>query len=309
MDEQEKKKLIEDWYAAFDLPDKDLKVFTDAEHEEKVRLRLLNRIISQIPETKTESTLFFQKGNWMRIAAVLAFFFCSIPLYQYMRDRSQQSAENAVQWSMSKTQVGKMLKVILADGSEIMLNSGSRIRYPRQFTGAKREIDLDGEAFFKVKHNAKQPFLVNTGTVTTMVLGTSFNIRAYSGMERIAITVATGKVGVMASGKTLALLLPNQQISVHKANGRFELTEVPSQTASQWRQGLIRLDGASFSELALVIKNTWGLTLETKSDRLAAANFKTTFYTHNQITEVMKAISKITDAQYRIRDHIITLYE
>lgn len=310
MDEQEKKKLIDHWYAAFDFAENDPDVFADAEHEEKVRQRLLDKIMAQIPDTKPDAYPFLlHRQGWMKIAAILAFFLCSIPVYQYLKDHNRIQTEKASPWGTSKAATGKMLKIILADGSEIMLNSGSEIRYPQHFAGDKRQVYLTGEAFFKVKHNPEQPFLVNTGKVTTTVLGTSFNIRAYSGMERIAVTVATGKVGVTASGKTLALLLPNQQISVHKANGRFELTEVQAQTAGSWRAGVIRLDGASFLELALMIKNTWGLRLETKSERLAAANFKTTFYTHNQITEVMKAISKMTDAKYRIRDQIITLYE
>ena len=311
MDEQEKKRTLDHWYAAFDDVENDPNIFADAEYEEKVRLRLLNRIISRIPDHSTHTYPFFRKpGNWMKMAAILAFFICSIPMYQYLQHRSTpQKTEQVMLWSRSKADVGKMLQVTLADGSEIMLNSGSEIRYPRQFNGAKRQVYLDGEAFFKVKHNETKPFLVSTGKLTTTVLGTSFNIRAYAGLSQIVVSVATGKVGITTAGKKLAFLYPNQQINFQKNNGQFELTEVNAQSASCWRDGAVRLDGASFSELSLVIKNTWGLTLETKSARLAAANFKTTFYTHNQITEVMKTISKMTGAKYRIRDHIITLYE
>lgn len=308
MDEQEKKKILDHWYAAFDHAEEDLKVFTDAEHEEKVRLRLLDRINAQIPSTNIRVFPLFQHyASWMKIAAILTFLICSFSIYQHLNSAHQ--TETKVQWSRSKAKPGKMLKVILSDGSEITLNSGSEIRYPVQFNGLKRQIYLDGEAFFKVKHNETKPFVVSTGQLTTTVLGTSFNIRAYAKLNQIAVSVATGKVGVTTVGKTLAFLYPNQQINFQRNSGAFELTEVNTQSVSSWRDGVIKLDGAPFSELALVIKNNWGLTLETKSARLAAANFKTTFYTNNQITEVMKAISKMTDAKYRIRDHIITLYE
>lgn len=310
MDEQEKKKLMDHWYSAFDHSDQDLPVFTDTEHEEKVRLRLLNRIISQIPDTRPQAHQFsLPSSGWMKIAAILTFFLCSIPLYQYMKSRNMNQSGNVVAWSSSKASAGKMLKVMLPDGSEVLLNSGSELKYPRHFSAAKREIHLNGEAFFKVTHNPDKPFVVTTGKINTTVLGTSFNIRAYAGLDRIAVNVATGKVGIAASGKTLALLYPDQQLSFHIASGSFEVTEVQSEMASSWQDGTVRLDGATFRELALVIKNTWGLTLETKSARLAAANYKTTFQTNNQITEVMKAISKMTDARYRIRDQIITLYE
>lgn len=310
MDEQEKKRLIDHWYEAFDHSQQELKIFTGAEHEEKVRLRLLNRIISGIPQSTSARGIFFlQRTNWMKIAAVLAFFLCSIPLYLYLANRKAHRIEENTTWTVSRAPTGKMLKVILADGSEIVLNSGSQLKYPRHFTGKKRETVLDGEAFFKVFHDPEKPFVVTTGKLKTTVLGTSFNIRAYSGMDRIVVNVATGKVGISSLGRTLAFLHPDQQITFQGSGGAFNVTESSARQAHSWQDGTVRLDGATFSELALVFKNTWGLTLQTKSDRLAAASYKTTFQTNNKITQVMKAISKMTDAKYRIRDHIITLYE
>lgn len=310
MNKQEKQKLIDHWYAAFDLQDQELKVFTDEAHEEKVRLRLLNKIISKIPEsTAGRGPLFYRFSNWIKIAAILAFCLVSVSLFQYLTHDPAAKTKNELTWNISKAATGKLLKVTLADGSEVMLNSGSQLRYPRHFTGKTREIYLDGEAFFNVAHNPDQPFTVTTGTLKTTVLGTSFNIRGYSAMDHVVVNVATGKVGISAKGKTLARLLPNQQITFKADNGTFEIGEVNAQQAKSWQDGTVRLDGVSFRELALVIKNTWGLTLETNSERLVAASYKTTFQTSNQITAVMKTISKMTDAKYRIRDHIITLYD
>lgn len=328
MDEREKNKLLQEsgkgsltpeerekldnWYGAFDVSGKDIEVFHNSEHEEKIRTRLLDRIIAQIPEPKQQpylKTLFLKPGNWMKAAAVVAFFIISIPVYNYIKKTNEQQVADAAVLNISRAQTGKMLNVVLEDGSEIWLNSGSTLKHPKHFSAKKREIYLEGEAFFKVAHDQAKPFIVNTGKLKTTVLGTSFNIRAYSGLDRITVNVATGKVGITASGKTLCLLNPNQQISFHTGNGNFEVTEVSAKLAASWQDGKIRLDGASFRELSLVVKNTWGLTLETRSNRLAAANFKTTFNTNNKIEEVMKTISKITDAKYRIRDNIITLYE
>jgi transmembrane sensor len=328
MDEREKNKLLQEagkrsltpaerdkldnWYAAFDVSGKDLEVFHDSEHEEKVRTRLLDRIVAQIPESKQQpilKTFFLNSGNWMKVAAVFAFFMISIPVYNYIKKTSERNIADAAVLNISNAQTGKMLKVILEDGSEIWLNSGSELKYPRHFSAKNREIYLEGEAFFKIAHDQAKPFIVNSGRLKTTVLGTSFNIRAYSGLDRITVNVATGKVGITASGKTLCLLDPNQQICFHTRSGAFEVTQASAKLAASWQDGKITLDGASFKELSLVVKNTWGLTLETKSDRLAAANFKTTFNTNNKIEDVMKTISKMTDAKYRIRDNIITLYE
>lgn len=309
---QEEREKLDNWYAAFDVSGKDLKVFHDSEHEEKVRVRLLDRIIAQIPEPKQQpilKTFFLKPGNWMKVAAAFAFFIISIPVYNFIKKTNEQKIADEAILNISKAQTGKMLKVVLEDGSEIWLNSGSVLKYPKNFSEKNREIYLEGEAFFKIAHDKTKPFIVNTGKLKTTVLGTSFNIRAYPSIDRIIVSVATGKVGIAASGKTLSLLNPDQQISFHTGSGEFEVTNASARLATSWQDGKVRLDGASFRELSLVVKNTWGLTLETRSDRLTAANFKTTFNTNNKIEDVMKTISKMTDAKYRIRDNIITLYE
>lgn len=307
-DEQEK---LDNWYADFDVISKDLRVFHDDEHEEKIRMRLLDRIIAQIPKARKHSFLkgpFFKPSNWMKVAAVLVLFI-SFPLYNYVTKAIEVKTTDVPTLQISKAHTGKMLKLILEDGSEILLNSGSVIKYPKHFDKNKREVYLEGEAFFKVTHNAAKPFIVNTGKIKTTVLGTSFNIRAYPEIDQIKVTVATGKVGVAATGKTLSLLYPNQQINYHTQTESYEITKTDAKLATSWQVGEVRLDGVSFQELSLIIQNTWGLILETKSNRLETANYKTTFNTNNKIEDVMRVISKITDARYLIRDNIITLYE
>lgn len=305
-EEQEK---LDNWYAAFDVSAKDLNVFSDNEHEEKVRIRLLNKIITRIPESRHPPIFFMKPGNWMKVAVVLALFTVSFPLYNYIRKTNAPQMPDAVTWYTSEASTGKILKIRLEDGSEIWLNSGSHIKYPGHFNKKNREVSLVGEAFFNIAQDPARPFIVNTDQLKTTVLGTSFNIRAYSGLDQIMINVATGKIGITASGKTLGMLNADQQISFHKGTSAFNITTVNSALASSWQQGNIRLDGASFKELSLVVKNTWGITLETNSNRITAASFKITFNINNKPEEVMKAISKMTDANYHIHNNIITLYE
>ncbi|TCK80859.1 FecR family protein [Albibacterium bauzanense] len=307
-DEQEK---LNNWYADFDTTSKDLKVFHDDKHEEKVRIRLLNRIIAQIPTSRKYSFIekpFFKPSNWMKVAAVLILF-VSFPLYNYVKKANELRIVDAATLQISKAQIGKRVKLTLEDGSEILLNSGSVIKYPKHFDNNKREVYLEGEAFFKVTHNATKPFIINTGKLKTIVLGTSFNIRAYPEIDQIKVTVSTGKVSITATGKTLSLLYPNQQINYHSRTESYEVTNADAKLATSWQIGEVRLDGVSFQELSLIIKNTWGLILETQSNRLKTANYKTTFNTNNKIEDVMRVISKITDAKYLIRNNIITLYE
>lgn len=326
MDEQEKNKLLQEsakrsltadeqdkldrWYISFDVSEKQLKIFQSSEHEEKVRVRLLNKIFSHIPKKKQSSKIreFLNKpSNWMKVAAVFAFFIISFPLFYYIKTNYYLGALERPILSIGKANVGKILKVNLSDGSEIWLNSGSIIKYPTQFTRDKREVYLEGEAFFKIKPDKKKPFIVNTGKIKTTVLGTSFNIRAYPEIDQIKVTVATGKVAIATKDKLLSLLYPNQQINYHTLSEDYEISKTDINHTISWQEGEVRLDGVSFRELSLMIKNTWGYNLETKNTQLQSANYKTTFNKNNTIKDVMRVISKITNARYQIENNIITL--
>lgn len=80
--------------------------------------------------------------------------------------------------------------VILPDGSRVRLNGGTRIVYLTLF-GDQRRVEVDGEAYFEVEHDARRPFVVVTGEVSSTVLGTTFNVHAYSEDEDYQITLAT----------------------------------------------------------------------------------------------------------------------
>lgn len=327
----EQQQALDDWYSEFDQSQKELIIFKNQQHEERIYARLLARIyarLPQSPENEKPAALSFKpiapplistalplkkeiklhQQYWFRIAAVLALLTICIPLYKYITKSSIFNSQQTAKLLSSKTEIGEMMEVTLADGSVITLNSSTKLSYPRNFNLNKREVYLEGEAFFKVTHNPKKPFIVHSGTLNTQVLGTSFNIKAYKGMDEIRINVATGKVGVSNSSKTLGLLLPNQQISYHQKSSTYQIDEKNVALANAWTQGKIILDGASFSELSIVIKNTYGYTLETHNPQIKLISFKSTFNSYDKIESVMRAISRIPDAKFRIKDKKITMY-
>ncbi len=95
--------------------------------------------------------------------------------------------------------IGESKNVTLPDGSSIILNEGSRLRYPEKFDGNQRKVMLNGEAFFDISHNPEKPFHINTEHTTVTVLGTSFNVRAYNDESQTEVLVKTGKVRLSPS--------------------------------------------------------------------------------------------------------------
>ncbi|WP_163024732.1 FecR family protein, partial [Pseudomonas viridiflava] len=99
-------------------------------------------------------------------------------------------------------------KVNMPDGSTVILNNNSSISYPKVF-GVKRAVTLTGVGYFDIRHDLKKSFTVHTGNLSTVVLGTAFNIKAYDRDHEISVTVTRGKVSVLDSNAALAILTPN----------------------------------------------------------------------------------------------------
>nr|WP_246485157.1 FecR family protein [Chitinophaga qingshengii] len=201
-----------------------------------------------------------------------------------------------------------MLKVTLADGSEVWLNAGSTLRYPAGFKGRYRDVYLQGEAFFNVTTQPERPFVVHTDTIRTVVLGTSFNIRAYPELGNIRINVATGKVGVVMGGNTLATLLPDQQLTYNKPDHTYHTETKDAAAANAWRQGTISLDGVSFDELASVLEHNFNYRLQSKRTDVRKVRFSMNIMTNNKIDDVMRIICSVTQTHYRIQGDIISIY-
>jgi ferric-dicitrate binding protein FerR (iron transport regulator) len=127
------------------------------------------------------------------------------------------------------------------------MNAESKLEFPETFNGNTREVALHGEAYFEVAKDAKHPFIVKTDYFNTKVLGTSFNIRAYS--ERDAnVVLVEGSVKVGMSGKeTEHTLKPGQQFSI--LNSQFSIKDVDTYPYTQWRDGFFYFDDTAMIEI------------------------------------------------------------
>ncbi len=121
---------------------------------------------------------------------------------------------------------GETFKVVLSEGTEVFLNSDSRLAYPTIFKGKERVVSLEGEAYFKVTKDAKKhPFIVKSGNLQVRVLGTEFNVRSYSPTD-VRVTLITGKVAVSDTcGVHSVEMMPGQSAQL-SSNGTFAVKEV-----------------------------------------------------------------------------------
>lgn len=142
------------------------------------------------------------------------------------------------------TAKGEIYSLLLSDGTRLWLNSGSSIRYPVVFSGTERTVEITGEVYFEVAKNEKQPFAVTARGQTVKVLGTHFNINAYSDEATIRTTLLEGSVAVTPPGSTKPVLLkPGQQAAVTQAAVDV-IANADTEAAVAWKNGYFQFNEA-----------------------------------------------------------------
>lgn len=198
----------------------------------------------------------------------------------------------------------------LSDGSKVWLSPNSTLKYPDKFSGNSRMVALEGEAFFEVAHDASHPFIIQSGQVSTRVLGTSFNISAYQQNPDISVTLVTGKVAVALQKNnrlTEEILVPNQQATINKAAGKISKANFPN--ASDYlnrRSGHFDYKGTPLPEVVKDLELQYQIKIQLTpalSNSLFYGNLdmtKSNTQTLNKLCTVMEANWKKDGGQYVI---------
>ncbi|HMI02480.1 MAG TPA: FecR domain-containing protein [Pedobacter sp.] len=158
---------------------------------------------------------------------------------------------------------GERKQITLPDGSVIILNSASRIRYPAQFAGDTREIHLNGQAFFEVAHDRQHPFIIHTEKLKVQVLGTSFDVKAYHEDEHIEVVVATGKVGVTSGDKKnvkVLMLTPGQLLDYDKSTGNFSRKQLRIADIAGWQENILTFNYETLENISHALERVYGVT-------------------------------------------------
>ena len=189
---------------------------------------------------------------------------------------------------------GKRQQYQLPDGTQAWLNSGSTLTYPRFFLGHSREVVLSGEAFFKVRHDAEHPFIIHAGGLSTRVLGTSFNVKAYGQFSQTVVTVVSGRVQVSLNDHVLSTLTANQEICVDQHSGTFDLKKQADSTSRlSWRTGSLVFDNMPLNEVLITLSNHYNVSFNTGEINLNGQYLTAEFKPDASLWQVLDVIMKI----------------
>ena len=225
------------------------------------------------------------------IAASLAVV-TSLSVYYLSKSRSEIAETEAV-YTVHKALNGKVMKVTLPDSSTIWLNAGSEVSYPKDFHAQKtRAVQLNGEAFFEVTHNKKQPFVVESGKLKTIVYGTSFNVSSYQDSRQSSVSVKTGKVGVLLREDSLSkptMLLPGNRLVYHRDNGKLETMDIYAGEVANWVNGDLIFDQATPKEVFATLERKFDVEFSFNADfdgcKLTAK------FPNQSLKQILKALS------------------
>ena len=145
-----------------------------------------------------------------------------------------------VMYNTITTPRGGQYQLELADGSKVWLNAASSLRFPTAFPGKERIVELTGEGYFEVAKNAAQPFFVKANNMEVEVLGTHFNIMAYSDEKTLKTTLLEGSVKIK-SGNTTSLLKPGQQARLQQDNIKVK-DDVDIEEVVAWKNGYFQVE-------------------------------------------------------------------
>jgi transmembrane sensor len=209
---------------------------------------------------------------------------------------------------------GGQFRLTLQDGTNIFLNSGSKIKYPVKFKkGEKREVELYyGEAYFDVsdsKINNGSEFSVITKSQVIRVLGTQFNIKAYSEDKFIATTLVEGKIKVR-SGTSELNMKPNQQSLVELNKNNIQISEVDIQTQIAWINGLFSFEEESLESIILTLSRWYNFEYVFEEEKSKNYLFTGTLERTKSIKDILSLIEKTSSSneiKFKINNNKITV--
>ena len=197
----------------------------------------------------------------------------------------------------------------LADGTKVWLNSESVLRYPIQFGGNERRVELTGEAFFEVARNEKSPFFVESGEQTVKVLGTEFNISSYKENPFIYTTLVKGSVEVFARNKpdNMQIMQPNDQCSIDKIGGEISKRHVDPYQFVAWKEGRFVFDDQTLGEIMRILSKWYNVEVVFEQEDLKKIRFTGNLKRYADFGELLKKIQKTDEVAFRIENNKITI--
>jgi len=285
-------------YNLFDLEPEILNTLTKDQKSElknEIDNNIRNIISSETSRVKEKRS--FRRKIWIYVISVAAVMFIVLAGDLYFIDHKHLN-KNSVISRFSGVRENRLIQ--LPDGSTVIVSHGSKLNYPSSFDGlSNREVYLDGQAYFDVKHNSLKPFIIHTGKLKTTVLGTAFEINAWSDEPDVRVTVSRGKVKVEdQNNRTISVITPNQQITYDKTNKNIIQKVVNVPEYLEWKDHDLLLSNVTISEAAELLEKRFQVKILIADEQIKSKRFTTTVLKGERIEQILNSIAEFNDAKF-----------
>lgn len=232
-------------------------------------------------------------------AAIAALVIANIGLINYL---TKPNMDNVITLNSKGS---KKVEYILPDGTIAYLNSNSSLVFPVEYASDERKVILEGEAYFKVAHNAKKPFIVSTAdeNVNIKVLGTTFNIQAYAGDSIIQATLIEGSVNMSMKNTdgTMSdvLMKPSQQVTFNLNSKKPEIEEINYNGDIAWMDNKLVFSDTPMSEISRQLSYFYNIEIEVQDINLNEYIFTGTFE-NKRLEDVLEYLKISSGIKYKL---------
>ncbi len=272
------RKLVDKWYYSFKST-----ISRDEQSRKQLEEELFKAIVSQIDHNETPA---FKLLPYLKYAAILLLVSAAgIASWNW-----KNNGKPAAAYMIISTAKDQHKKIMLQDGSVILLGPLSQVKYPKRFKSDKRIVELlEGRAFFNIHHDKQRPFSVLLpNQLFTHVLGTSFTINAYKRSERIDVAVSSGKVAVGNDAKLLGVLTKGEQLLYNKTTRKSTVSLLVQPVRS------LIFDNSPMSEVLATLQSAYGIKINVQHGlKLEHLKFTGTFSTSQQPGKILWLLSRI----------------
>lgn len=267
---------------------------------EKLKDRILLEQGRMEKESLTERKTLSVVLRWTRVAAVLLLL---LGIGYGIGSWREHSVSDVIVQNQLITAKGSKGRFTLPDGSVVWLNSETKLTYPNQFTGNRRFVSLEGEAYFEVAKNPERPFIVDMGNASIRVLGTTFSVKADKGKDQITAVLLEGSIR-FESPTQQVLLAPDQQLTFIRSTNKIDIQSVNAKENLAWKDGLLKYKSIALCTLLNELEKRYEIPIHIENKRLLDPNVTVsgTFSEDQSLKEILQVISRSLPIKWSQRD-------
>lgn len=222
---------------------------------------------------------------------------------------SRLSVPEQAEWVELKVPYGQTDELMLADGTCLHLNAGTRVTYPSSFLGNERRIFIEGEVFAEVAKNPEQPFIISSGDVDVKVLGTTFNFKAYDNTECVELILLEGavQVDIDANTRTKHIQLhPGEMVQYDRKSGEIEMKDFQPHLYKGFHDdGSIHFFNLRLSDIASDLERLFGVKVVLLDEKLADTRYFAWFSNNETLDQILDGINVDGRMKFRKKDNVI----